>query len=340
MGRGGAERVISIVSKNLSEDYQSDICLLLSNKVDYLLDDSTHIIDMTNKSSNLVAKSLKWIVSLNHYVKKENPDIIVAMSTKEFLLAKIAAFGKKCSIVVSERNDPNCDGRGKLTDLLTSIFYPRAACIIFQTGRAQSYFNQKIKNNSVIIPNPVKVQVQSMHSKSKRIVSIGRLEPQKNQKMLLDAFSRLVKNYPDYKLTIYGEGGLRKTLEDQIHELGIEGSVSLPGEVSDIHEKIADAEMFVLSSDREGLSNALLEALAMGLPCISTNCAGAEECIENGKSGLIVPVGNVDALFAAMDRYIEEPLFREQCAIEGQKRSDRFRVENVIKQWKKAFDRI
>lgn len=341
MGRGGAERVISIVSKSLvSAEYQTDICLLLFDKVEYELDISTRIFNMTNNNDSIIIKSLSWIGSIRSYIKKEKPMIIIAMSTKEYLLVKIASIGLDVKIVVSERNDPRCDGRGRFTDLLTTIFYPKAAKIIFQTQRAKEYFNEDIQKNGVIIPNPVSVECEATYQDTKKIVTVGRLEPQKNQELLIKAFSSIKKRYPDYKLYIYGKGSLLEQLKYIASERGVADSVFFPGESPNVHEMIRDAEMFVLSSDYEGLSNALLEALSMGIPCITTNCAGSEECITSGKSGIVVPVGDELKLEKAMASFISDKKYRLACGKQGKKDAERFNVSNVISLWRETFDKI
>ena len=342
MGRGGAERVISILAQRLPEyHYYTDICLLLSNKVDYDLPQTTRVFDFSGANNQANWKNVpKWIRSIRQYIKKEKPDIVISMSLKEYCLTFIAALGQKTKIMVSERNDPRHDGRGRIADIVTNLLYPKAKKVIFQTKRAQSYFNQKIQNNSVIIPNPVKIVMEASPSSEKRIVSVGRLEPQKNHEMLVEAFAEFRKDYPDYTLTIYGEGSLRPVLQEKAKELKIEESVYLPGEEKDIHKKISNAGMFVLSSDYEGLSNALLEALMMGLPCITTDCAGSEECITDHVSGLIIPVGDTCAMVDAMLLYANDEELRSYCAKNGKKSAERFSESVVVKQWKDAFDDV
>ena len=149
---------------------------------------------------------------------------------------------------------------------------------------------------SKIIPNPIIVNAYRVNPDRNKIVTVGSLKEQKNQQLLIDAMSDVLLDHPTAKLTIYGEGPLRGSLEKQIAELCIEKSVLLPGQKNDIHEEIKNALFFVLSSDYEGLSNALLETMMMVIPCISTDCAGSDEYIENQINGLLVPVKNKAAL--------------------------------------------
>ena len=143
-----------------------------------------------------------------------------------------------------------------ITRIAVEILYPKAKKVVFQTNRVKQYFRKKICENSIIIFNPISVSILAKKVKEKKIVSAGRLSKQKNQELLIEAFSKISCRYPAYSLWIYGEGELRQQLVKQADSLGIRDKIHFPGNVPDIHEKISDAELFVLSSDYEGLSNA------------------------------------------------------------------------------------
>ena len=184
-----------------------------------------------------------------------------------------------------------------------------------------------------IIPNPVQVYEYAGRIKKKKIVSVGRLAKQKNHKLLIRAFGQISKQFPDYELWIYGEGEMRGELESLLKRKGIADKVFLPGIVKDVHHQIADALVFVLSSDYERLSNALLEAMIMGLPCISTNCAGADEVIQNGKNGIIVPVGDKDGLARAIAGILGDSKKREEMGRMAHYSGKKYSVDKVLKKW-------
>ena len=163
------------------------------------------------------------------------------------------------------------------------------------------------------------------------------MEPQKNRRLLIEAFSDIQKNHPEYTLHIYGEGSQENELKILIKELGINNAVTLHGNVSDVHRQIADAEMFVLSSDYEGLSNALLEAMMMGLPYITTDCAGAKEAVEDGVDGIIIPIRDRKKMAEAMERLISDADLRNRFSELAVKHSKQFEVRNVVTQWEQLF---
>ena len=156
--------------------------------------------------------------------------------------------------------------------------------------------------------------------------------------LLIDAFAKISERHSEYTLHIFGEGILRDLLKRKIQEIKLQDRVILEGNVSNIHERISDAEMFVLSSNYEGLSNALLEAMMMGLPCISTDCAGSNEVIKNGINGLLVPIKNSFSLSSAIEKLIKDKELASQLSINAVKDSIKFSSENVLEQWGEVIE--
>lgn len=341
MSRGGAERVISILANHYAElGWKVDIVMLLSNKVGYELNEKICLIDMTRKTQNKIVGAPHWVLSFRKYVKESNPNIIVSFVARINVVVLLATLGMNKKIVISERNDPSMDGRSRFLDVATKVLYKKARKIIFQTKRAACHFTGEILKNSVIIPNPISVKYSVQKNTKHKIVSVGRLAPQKNHKMLIEAFARIAHKYPEYQLWIYGEGTSRNELEAKIKKLRLEDKVFLPGNISDIHQKISDAEMFILSSDYEGLSNALLEAMMMGIPCISTTCAGSDEYIKDSYNGLLVPIGDTGKMEAAIARLIEDDDFRHGIGEAGKRSVEKCDSQIVLQKWCETIENL
>ena len=340
MGRGGAERVISILANSYAErGWKVDILLLLDNRCDYKLNNNINLIPICDKDKSRIRQLPKWLTSIRAYVVQNKPKVIVSFIARINIITILACVGLNQHIIVSERNDPKSDGRSIFVRIATYLLYPLADGVVFQTKWAQSCFSKKIRNKSAIIPNPINITIEATQIKKKKLVTVGRLREQKNHSMLINAFEKVYQDYPDYELYIYGEGKLREVLTRQVHKLKLTEAVFLPGNVSDIHEKMADAELFVLSSNYEGLSNALLEAMMMGLPCISTDCAGSNEVIENEKNGLLVPVGDTNKLANAMKRLIADKDFARELGNNAKRSSKFYSAEKVIGKWEKVIER-
>ena len=334
MSRVGAERVISIMSNQYAElGWKVDIVMLLLNKVEYELNEKICLIDLSRKTQNKIAGAPHWVLSFRKYVKESNPNIIVSFIARINVVVLLATLGMNKKIIISERNDPSMDGRSRFLDATTKVLYKKAKKVIFQTKRAAGHFSGEILKNSVIIPNPISVKCFAQKHTKHKIVSVGRLASQKNHKMLIEAFAGVHQKYPEYQLWIYGDGTLRCVLEAKIQELQLEDKVFLPGNIPDIHQEISDAEMFVLSSDYEGLSNALLEAMMMGIPCISTTCAGSDEYIQDGYNGLLVPVGDSAKMEVAIESLINDEAFRSNIGKAGKQSVEQCSSPIVMKKW-------
>jgi GalNAc-alpha-(1->4)-GalNAc-alpha-(1->3)-diNAcBac-PP-undecaprenol alpha-1,4-N-acetyl-D-galactosaminyltransferase len=339
MGRGGAERVISILANHYSgKGWKVDIILLLNNRCEYELNKNVSIIPICNQTKTRLRQLPNWISSIRKYVKENKPDRIVSFIARINIITIISCIGLKQSITVSERNDPTKDGRGILVKIGTNLLYPFSNKVVFQTKWAQSCFSNRVQRKSVVISNPVHVLFEEKEKKCKKIVSVGRLIEQKNHSLLINAFKIVHNLYPEYKLYIYGEGRLRDSIERQIDELELTNFVFLPGNVSEVHKRISDAEMFVLSSDYEGLSNALLEAMMMGLPIISTNCAGANEIISNNQNGLLVELGDCNQLAQAMIQLINDKKVAKILGEKGKKAVEYMKTENIITNWEQTIE--
>lgn len=331
---GGAERVISLISEDFAErGWEVWIAMILYNRVDYALHENVHIVNLSGDEGSRLKRFPMWLREIRRLVKQIQPDCILSFAARVNIVSQLACLGLKQKFVVSERNDPYMDGRGRGVDILTNLLYPKAKTVVFQTKRAAGYFGKLKLQNCTIIPNPITVYAQRTPFTPGRIVTAGRLAPQKNHRMLIDAFAAVCDEFPGAELTIYGDGPLREETAAYIHEKSLDGCVLLPGGVTDIHERICDAQVFVLSSDYEGLSNALLEAMMMGIPCISTDCAGSDEYIEGGVNGLLIPVGDTDALTQAVRRLLSDPGQAELMGSRGKVTAAALEKSRILERW-------
>lgn len=338
MGRGGAERVISILSRQYAElGWTVQIVMLLHKNVEYDLDSRVELVDLSS-DKGIRKDCVRVLGRIRKFLKKEQPSICVVFMAQICLLVGLAASGLHIPLVMSERIDPSQVKRNYIYRKSLNYFYSHCKRTVLQTQRAMRYFPSKVQNNSTIITNPICVNTEVSSNPKHRIVTAGRLEPQKNQKMLIRAFAEFKKCFPEYSMDIYGEGTLKEELQALINELGMSDCIKLPGNVPNLHECIADAEIFVLPSNFEGLSNALLEAMMMGLPCIATRCAGCDEVIDDGENGLLIDVGDTDGLVQAMVKLASDPSFARRLAKRSKQDSSQFHVDNVIAKWRRVIE--
>ena len=312
MTSGGAERVIAQLANYFTEkDISCRIITTENGEVMYPLHEKIDIVAIGKKSNNKVIDRILRYKTIRSVVQKNKPDVVLTMPEDTGIYAILALIGTGIPVYVSERNNPWVMPDVKITRLLRKVAYPFAQGIIFQTQMAKSFFPQYIQKKGVVLQNPVdatRIPEPYIGERKKVFSAVGRLEPQKNFPMLIRAFSEFHKREKDYKLVIYGEGRERINIENLIKELHLENSVSLPGRNKDVLNCINDCAAFILSSDYEGMPNALIEAMCMGMPVISTDCpsGGPKEIIENEKNGLLIPVNDAQRMVQAMFNIIED----------------------------------
>lgn len=339
MRRGGAERVISILANDYANrGWDVDIVVLLQNAVEYDLNSRVRIVDLAKRNGGYVQNAPRWLLGIRKYLKEHKPDRVVSFVGRINALVLTAAVGLKTPIVVSERNDPKNDGRGKLMQWYCNQVYRRAKTIVYQNEHEKSCFDRALENKGIIIPNPVSVAA-TCAERTPIVATAGRLIEQKNQKILVSAMEKVHKKYPDVKCRIYGEGNLRNALQEQIDSLGLTDVVSLEGNVKDIHARLAQCGIFALTSNFEGLSNALIEAMMVGLSCITTDYPGASELITDGQNGLVVPMNDDAALAAAIEKLLENSDgCADTLAQQAQQSAQAFRAETVLSLWHKVIE--
>ena len=343
---GGAGRVMSCIANKFAEA-GDEVGFITSYIQDgeYRLDERIRRFPLApnGKKSGAFTKNVSWTLKIGRICRDFAPDAVVSFLPEPNFRLLLATGGKKFARIVSVRSDPAREYRSKLYKMLAKSLYKKADGVVFQTSDAREWFCDEIKSHSVILPNQVDDRFFGVQRSGERrnIVSTGRLSKPKNQKLLIDAFSR-VADKTDDDLIIYGEGALRQELEEQIKRLGLSGRVHLPGATTDVVGSVNDAKLYVLSSDYEGMPNALLEALAMGVPSISTDCpcGGPREIIEDGVSGMLVPVGDADALADKLSYALENPDKMEEMGNAASKSACRFRSDKVYEEWRSYIEQL
>ena len=344
MWTGGAERVIAQLVKYMAkENIECTIITVDDDKVSYELPPQVNIYSIGDKSQiGYVDKIIKY-KELRRVVKCLNPDVVLALPEDIGIFVIPALLGTSIPVVVSERNNPWVMPWKKETRLMRKLFYPFAKGYVFQTEQAASFFPKSIRNKGIVLPNPLdleRVPTPWHGERRKEIIGVGRLDKQKNFPLLIKAFAEFHKTHPDYILKIYGEGMLREDLENLASSLLPNKSCFFPGKKSNLLECIRGAAMFVLSSDFEGMPNVVIEAMAMGMPVISTDCpsGGPAELIENGKNGLLVPVDDVNALSSAMCKLADSREVMAELGKNAEKIKLRLDSDVVAEKWRQYLN--
>lgn len=340
---GGAERVISILSTPFADTFNSvSIVTWREAPVFYNIDARIKLISLPQ-----VAKSdngLKKCVAFRKLILKTRPNLILSFLTLFNLFTLTSLLGTSVPVIVAERNDPRFIKGGFLLAKIRDILYRKAKGILCQTQSIADYFSGSLKNKCHIIYNPVSMAAAEIGMaldapKKKRIVSVGRLHPQKNHKLLIDAFKIFHNIHPEYMLTIYGKGELEDETRDYIKTQNLEKCVELAGEKQNVKDLIVDAKAFVLTSRYEGMPNALIEAMCLGIPCVSTKVSGAVDLITHKINGLLVD-DNPNDVSNAISAIIDDELSSKKMGIAGAKIYSQLNVNAISKSWIEYLESI
>ncbi|MCO8300256.1 glycosyltransferase [Limosilactobacillus fermentum] len=340
---GGAERVMVNLAKYFSEaGYDTSLATSFRDKWEYPLAQTVKRITLEEqeiKQSRLM-RNLSRISKLRKICKEEKPDVLVSFMEEPNFRSILATRGLPIKTLVSVRNDPNKEYAGRLGAFVGKVLLPMADGCVFQTKEAQEWFPKKLQKKSRIIYNAVKEEFYHIERKPNRgeIVTCGRLTEQKNHAMLISAFAEVVKQYPYATLKIYGEGALREALQEQIDAAGLSGKAFLMGATNDVGKALQTADLFVLSSDYEGMPNALMEAMAAGVPCISTDCpcGGPRELLGDNARNKLVPCGAVQQLKMKLIEQLES----SEAGKAEKKRAELFQPKRVNALWEKYLQEI
>lgn len=345
LGSGGAERVLSVLSKSLADSFD-DVQYVMweGGEAFYQVDERIKLVSLPELSGEI--GRIKQLGTFRHYIKRENPDLILSFLTPYNILALASTIGLPYKIVVSERTDPRrllSGGRPMLW--LRDFMYKRANGILTQTEYAKSYYDVKFPDKTNVIYNPVLMREDQVGlglkmKKKKFFVAVGRLEPVKNQRMMVEAFSKFLKYHPDYKLIIYGDGPEREPLEQFIVDNCLVDSINLAGRNENVWDAMSSAECFLLSSNYEGMSNAMIEALCLGLPVISTKVAGATDLIKNDVNGYLVDINDSEAMVMYMNRIANDDNLRNRLAANAVRTYELLRSDKICKQWVEYINEV
>lgn len=334
---GGSERVCTLIANSLVEKgYEVFFYAIHSDKREYYIDERVHYLYGDCTGPNKAIRYIKRTLKLRKFLKKERIDAFISFIYDE---GYAAYKSKRIKKIFSLRNDPNQIKESKRG--LIDRMYADADCVVFQTEDAKNYFGKNVSSHGIVIPNPIKDNLPEWDADNhkKEIIAAGRLTKQKNFPMLIKAFAEFHKNHEEYKLIICGEGGLMGELKELASDLGVSDYIDFPGHVTDIHDRMKTSAIYVSSSDFEGLSNSMLEALAIGIPTICTDCpiGGARAWIRDGVNGYLVPVNDYKALSEKLSKVADSEELGKNFSKESKKIKEQLSTAEICNRWEEVL---
>ncbi len=340
---GGAERVISVISDMYAEDgYKVNLIIFRKTDKQYFINPKINCIYLSENES-AIKRKLKLPFELFKAIKKVKSDIYVSFCIQENCYSCLVNLFARKKLIISERNAPKNEKLKLSYKIMRKLFYPVCDGIVFQTEEAKSCYSQHFQKKSAVISNPVKegLPLKTDYSTSGKIVAAGRLCVQKNYPMLFKAMELFIKKYPTYKLYIYGNGPLEKELKALCDEMQLNDCIVFEGFSENIHKEMAEADIYVLSSDYEGMPNALMEAMAIGVPSVSADCpsGGPKELVEDGKNGMLVKTGDFRGLCEKLETLASSRELRENLGNEAKLIAEKYSKEKIFNEWKHFTDK-
>ncbi len=345
--QGGAERVVTNLAHQFyAEGYEVFIATEWFGENEFQIDEGIQRVHVglteEDKRQSRPVQIVRRMTHLRQFVKKYRPDVLIAFAQKANYRALMATVGMKVPVIISIRTDPVGHYDSLADKIQIPLLFPRAAGCVFQTQGQREFFPEGTQRKSRIILNPINdkyIGVPRPEKRTKTVVQSGRLVDFKNQLMLIRAFVKVHEKHPDYDLKIYGGDsfdGTKELLEALIAEKHAESFVTLMGASDELEKVLNDAAVYAFSSDWEGLPNALLEAMALGLPIVATDCpcGGPRTVMQDGYNGLLVPIKDEDAMAAGICRLIENPEEAERLGENARKIAEIANGQAVFEQWR------
>lgn len=345
---GGAARVLILVAEGLARrGYQ---CTFITSfrdyKWEYPLSNNVRrvVLDKDEESGNYVLKNFRRIARLRHICKKEKPDYLITFISQPILRSLIATIGLEIRNIISIRNDPALYWRKPLEKILSALLLRRAYWTVFQTNTAREYFaGKKLYKRSQVIANPVTSVFYSVkyNPDSKTIVACGRLTEQKNYPLMINSFFEVSKDYPEWTLEIYGKGSLEEDIKKRIQDLGC-SSIIMKGHDDNVPRILSESAIFLMTSNFEGMPNALMEALAAGIPCISTDCpcGGPKTLISDRFNGYLIPVNGKKELCDALRKLMNSQEERIRLSQNASVNALQYKEDAVLDIWETMLNTI
>lgn len=338
LSNGGAERVAALVANHYA-DVGHDVLFLAvySPERVYALNPAVEYQYVGGTDQGKLKRAYNRSVRIYRAVREFQVDIVVSFIVDETILC---AIRRAAPMVYSLRIDPGQEHNICLR-AIRHYSYSRAKKVIFQTPDARDYFSETIRKKGVVIANPLTrdLPVWKGEAGEKTVITACRLDEQKNLPMLISGFAKFSQSHPDWSCRIYGEGELLEELKAWAKSCGVADRVFFPGYAQNIHEIMANAGIFALTSDYEGLSNSMLEALAIGVPTVCTDCppGGAALYIRDGVNGMLVPVGDSEALSQKLCQMAEDPALCQTMSENARKIRETLDVDRILKCWEQAL---
>lgn len=325
LAHAGAERVAASWANYLAKEGHDVFAMVYAlSKDTYELDTRVRVVPVADtQEAYFHMPKAKQLKSIRNIIQREQPEILISFLPKMQITTMLATLGMGIKRIETVRNNPWIDKDVGNKRFLWNLCFHRSHTIIVQTKEQSLYFPQTLQKKIAVISNPISNdfanrQKEYTNKEIRKFVSVARINPQKNYPMMVRAFAKIAQDVPACTLDIYGAGSAEsiQDLQVLINQLGMEKNINLCGWKKNISEMLLSYDAFLMSSDYEGMPNALAEAMASGLICLSTDCkTGPKDMIDPGINGYLATTGNVESFAEGIQRIVQ--MDQKQCIAMG-----------------------
>lgn len=321
---GGAERVVSVWANQLAEiGYKVSVVVYGRTDNEYAFSRNVSIYSCADSIDGyLKIPYYKRYLYFRKILRNVSPDYVIPFLRSMRAWMFFSCIGFRCRRIDTMRISPWCEEKytSRLGRIINNLSFATSYKIIIQAAEQRQWFSRWNRKKTVLIPNPIEdkylnIPLRAVPDNVKEFIAVGRLAPQKNYPMMIEGFAKVVNKYPDITLKIFGDGPdeYKRVLQELINKYEMRSHIYLMGRTAEIDVEYSRSHVFVMTSDFEGSPNALIEAMASRLICVSTDCrTGPKELITHAENGFLIPVGSTE-LFAnticqiiEMDKYDRE----------------------------------
>lgn len=347
LSSGGAERVLTYLATDFAnKNHDVSITSFEKRPQFYDIDPAVILNKCDNTQKNKITSVFADFFGMCRYIRQRKADVAISFLSRSNIMLVLACLFSKTKTIVCDRNNL-LRKYPKIVFMASCFVYAFANAVCVQTNEIKKYYPKYLQKKIFVLENPLDFDAMDKQlegeelQKEKTVLSVGRLEDQKDFVTLIYAFERISAGYPEWKLKIFGQGKNEQILAELINELDLNNRVFLCGVTHKPFLEMKRAKIFVLSSFYEGFPNVLCEAMHAGLACISTNCeCGPAELIENGENGFLVPVGDTDAMAEKIRFLIENETVRAEMGQKAIKATDRLELSTICDGWIEMVKKI
>lgn len=343
---GGAPKMMSQIANATARclDYEIIFYPYLNDKITYPLDRRIRFIKGTPFKGNYLTRHFIKLKEVVERIGQLHPDLIISFMPNPNVAAIFASRKYRIPVIISERGDPRANK--SIFSKIKYGFYKYCSALVCQIPGEASFFSKRVQKKTVIIPNSISIEKKEracFKDRENSIAFVGRFQiKQKRQDLMIKIFNEIAKEDPFVTLDFYGDGADEPVIKAMVKRFGLDNRVIFHGAVNDLFERIFKSKVYVLTSDYEGIPNSLIEAMALGIPCVSFDCkpGGARFLINNGINGILVGYRDVCGAINAIRKLLNDEELSDKLGMEAQRIICTLNQDVINRKWVELIERI